>query len=184
MRETLQSDPARAILYGAKRRKTGKKPCASDAGGKAMNKKTDRLTDAATNVRPYVERALKDEELRDNVRQAFLAAKEVYGELVSKGQVSKAATYAVTDREVQENLHTAVDELRHAAARIQGQEEEAPHRGRNTTLLLSGIALGILFNPVTGPQARAWLRETVLGPLDEIEYTPSDDSASGDGAAA
>jgi len=117
------------------------------------------------------------------VRQAFQAAKEVYGELVSKGQVSKAATHAVTDREVQENLRTAVDELRHAATRIQGQEEE-PHRGRNTALLMSGIALGILFNPVTGPQARAWLRETVLGPLEEIEYTPGDDSASGDGAAA
>jgi len=151
--------------------------------GKAMNKKTERLSDAATNVRPYVERALKDEELRDNVRQAFQAAKEVYGELVSKGQISKAATHAVTDREVQENLRTAVDELRHAAARIQGEEGEA-HRGRNTALLMSGIALGILFNPVTGPQARAWLRETVLGPMDEIEYTPGDDSASGDGAAA
>ena len=148
-----------------------------------MNKRTDRLSDAATNVRPYVERALKDEELRDNVRQAFQAAKEVYGELVSKGQVSKAATHAVTDREVQENLRTAVDELRHAASRIQGEEEE-PHRGRNTALLVSGIALGILFNPVTGPQARAWLRENVLGPLEEIEYTPSDDSSTGDGAAS
>jgi uncharacterized protein (UPF0335 family) len=151
--------------------------------GKAMNKKTERLSDAATNVRPYVERALKDEELRDNVRQAFQAAKEVYGELVSKGQVSKAATHAVTDHEVQENLRTAIDELRHAAARIQGQEEEEAHLGRNTALLMSGIALGILFNPVTGPQARAWLRETVLGPMDEVEYT-GDDSASGDGAAA
>jgi len=151
--------------------------------GKAMNKRTDRLSDAATNVRPYVERALKDEELRDNVRQAFQAAKEVYGELVSKGQVSKAATHAVTDREVQENMRTAVEELRHAASRVQGQEDE-PHRGRNTALLVSGIALGILFNPVTGPQARAWLRENVLGPLEEIEYTPSDDSSSDDGAAS
>jgi hypothetical protein len=147
-------------------------------GGKAMNKKTDKLSDAATNVRPYVERALKDEELRDNVRQAFQAAKEVYGELASKGQVSKAATHAVTDREVQENLRTAVDELRHAAVRMQGGREEAPHRGRNTTLLVTGIALGILFNPATGPQARAWLRENVLGSSDEIEYTPSDEDSA------
>ena len=152
-------------------------------GGKAMNKKTDKLSDAATNVRPYVERAIKDEEFRNNMRQAFQAAKEVYGELASKGQVKKAATYAVTDREVQENMRTAVEELRHAASRVQGQEDE-PHRGRNTALLVSGIALGILFNPVTGPQARAWLRENVLGPQEEIEYTPSDDSSSGDGAAS
>ncbi len=50
-------------------------------------------------------------------------------------------------------------------------------------LLLSGIAIGVLFNPVTGPQARAWLRETVLGPLEEIEYNPMD-SSSGDGKTA
>lgn len=148
-----------------------------------MNKKTDKLSDAATTVRPYVERALKDEELRDNVRQAFQAAREVYGELVSKGEVKKAATYAVTDREVQDNLRTAVDELRHAATRIQGQEE-APKRGRNTTLLVTGIALGILFNPVTGPQARAWLRENVLGPFEELDFKPSAGDDSGDDAAA
>lgn len=140
-----------------------------------MNKKTDKLSDAATTVRPYVERALKDEELRDNVRQAFQAAREVYGELVSKGEVKKAATYAVTDREVQDNLRTTVDELRQAAARIQGGSEEEPHRGRNTALLMSGIALGILFNPVTGPQARAWLRENVLGSFEELDFKPSED---------
>jgi hypothetical protein len=106
----------------------------------------------------------------------------VCGELVSKGQVSKAVTHAVTDKEIQENLRAAVGELRHAAARMQGQEEEV-HRARNTMLLLSGITIGILFNPVTGPQARAWLRETVLGPLEEIEYNPTD-SGSGDGEAA
>jgi hypothetical protein len=160
------------------------KPCCERCGGKKMTKKTEKLSDAATTVRPYVERALKDEELRDNLRQAFQAAKEVYGELVSKGQVSKAATHAVTDHEVQENLRTAVDEMRHAAARIQGQEEAEPHRGRNTALLMSGIALGILFNPVTGPQARAWLRENVLGPFEELDFKPSEDDDSNDDATA
>jgi gas vesicle protein len=149
-----------------------------------MSKKKDRLSDAATNVRPYVERALKDEELRDNVRRAFQTARDVYDELVSQGHVSKAATHAATDHDVQENLRKTVEELRHATARLQGREEET-HRGRNTTVLLTGIAIGILFNPATGPQARAWLRETILGPSDEIEYNPTDEEAgaSGDGPA-
>jgi len=153
-------------------------------GGKAMSKKADRFSDAATNVRPYVERALKDEELRENVRQAFQTAKDVYGELVSQGRVSKAAMHAATDREVQENLRKTVEALRRASTRLQGREEEA-HRGRNTTLLLTGVALGILFNPVTGAQARAWLRETLLGPSEEIEYSPSEEAADAslDGAA-
>lgn len=149
-----------------------------------MNKKTDKISEAATNVRPYVERALKDEELRDNVRRAFSTAKDVYEELLSQGHVSKAATHAATDREVQENLRKTVEELRHATVRLQGREEET-HKSRNTTLLLTGIALGILFNPTTGPQARAWLRETILGPSEEIEYNPSEDEVdtSGDSAA-
>jgi len=149
-----------------------------------MSKKTDKLSDAATNVRPYVERALKDEELRNNVRRAFETAKDVYGELVSQGHVSKAATHAATDHDVQENLRKTVEELKQATARLQGREEDT-HRGRNTTVLLTGIAIGILFNPATGPQARAWLRETILGPSDEIEYTPADEEvdAPGNGAA-
>jgi hypothetical protein len=148
-----------------------------------MTKKTDRLSDAATSVRPYVERAIKDEELRDNVRRAFQAAKDVYGELISQGEVSKAASHAVSDREVQDNLRKAVDELRSASVRLQGPEDK--HSGRNTMLLLTGIALGALFNPVTGPQARAWLRETLLGPEGEIEYHPEEDApaASEDSAA-
>jgi hypothetical protein len=152
-------------------------------GEREMTKRTDRLSDAATSVRPYVERAFKDEELRDNVLQAFQAAKEVYGELVSQGRVSRAASHAVTDREVQDNLRKAVDELRHASVRLQGGEEEEKRSGRNTMLLLTGIAIGVLFNPVTGPQARAWLRETLLGSSEEIEYHPGESaSASEDGA--
>ena len=30
----------------------------------------DRITDTAENVRPYVERAVKDEEVRENVKNA------------------------------------------------------------------------------------------------------------------
>ncbi len=135
-----------------------------------MNKKTEKLSDAATTVRPYVERALKDEELRENMREAFQTARDVYQELISQGRVSKAATHAMSDKELQDNLRKTVEELRAASSRIQGAREEETHKARNTTLLLSGIALGVLFNPVTGPQARAWLREQLLGPEEEIEY--------------
>ncbi len=55
---------------------------------------------------------------------------------------------AATDKDIQENLRKAVDELRNAADRVQGKED---HSTRNTMLLLTGIALGILFNPMTGP---------------------------------
>jgi hypothetical protein len=41
-------------------------------------------------------------------------------------------------------------------------------------LLLTGIALGVLFNPVTGPDTRKWLKETLLGgSSDEFGYESS-----------
>ncbi len=128
-----------------------------------MAKTKERLSDA----RPYVERALKDEDLRDNVVTAFAAAREVYNELLGDRGVTGIASRVATDDDIQKNLKKAVDELRTAANRLQGKED---HGGRNTMLLLAGITLGILFNPVTGPQTRTWLKDKIFGPSDDFTY--------------
>ena len=46
-----------------------------------MAKTRDKVYDAAGNVKPYVERAMSDEKLRDDVMSAFATAKELYNEL-------------------------------------------------------------------------------------------------------
>jgi hypothetical protein len=120
-----------------------------------------------TEMKPYVQRALKDEDLRDNVLAAFAAAREVYDEIIGGRDMKSVVTRAATNKDVQENLRTALDELREAADRLQGKDS---HRGRNATLLIAGIAIGILVNPVTGPGARAWLKGKVLGESDEFTY--------------
>jgi hypothetical protein len=43
---------------------------------------------------------------------------------------------------------------------LQGKKD---HGGRNATLLVAGVALGILYNPVTGAETRKWLREMLAG---------------------
>lgn len=128
-----------------------------------MAKTRDRLSDTADNLRPYVERAVKDDEIRKNVRDAFDAAREIYTELMGpKGMVPLAARVA-TDEDLQDNLRQVVEDLRKASSRLQGKKD---HSGRNSTLLLAGIAIGILFNPVTGPATRNWLKG-LLGDGDE-----------------
>jgi hypothetical protein len=129
-----------------------------------MAKTKERVSDAADNVRPYVERALKDDELRKNVRDAFEAAREVYNELLGGRGVVPLATRVATDDDIKGNLKTAIEDLRKAANRLQGKED---HSARNATLLLAGIALGLLFNPVTGPATRKWLSDQIFGGGEE-----------------
>lgn len=125
-----------------------------------MAKGKEKLFDGVDTVRPYVDRALHDEELRDNLREAFAAAREIYGDLTAGNGVGMAASKAVSDKDIQENLRKAIDELRHAADRLQGKES---HAARNRMLLLTGIAAGVLFNPVTGPATRKWLLDLIEG---------------------
>jgi hypothetical protein len=143
-----------------------------------MTKTRDKVSDAAGNVKPYVERAIQDEDLRDNVKAAFQAAREVYDELIGNRGVTTIATRVATDKEIQERLRDAVDELREASERIQGKKE---HGGRNATLLVAGIALGFLFNPVTGPATRKWLSDLMFGGDDDFTYSSGSTSSSSGG---
>ncbi len=128
-----------------------------------MAKAKDRVAD----VKPYVQRAIQDEELRDNLRSAFATARDVYDELIGGRGVTGVASKVASDKDIQEQLRSAIEDLRSAADRIQGREE---HKGRNASLLLAGIALGILFNPLTGPETRRWLKDRIFGEDEEFGY--------------
>ena len=133
-----------------------------------MAKLQDRALDRASDVKPYIERAFKDERVREDVKSAIMTAREIYDELMGgRSQITAAAARVATDKDIQESLRDAIDDLRDAADRVQGKKS---HAGRNATLLMTGIVLGILFNPVTGPGTRRWLQDKVFGEGEEFEY--------------
>jgi hypothetical protein len=141
-----------------------------------MAKATDRVYDTAGTIKPYVERAMSDEKLRSDVMSAFSTARELYNELVGGRDPVTVATRVATDEEIRDKLRAAVEDLRSAADRLQGKRS---HSGRNTTLLVAGIALGILFNPVTGPETRKWLKEMIGGGGDEFGGDYSSNGGAG-----
>jgi hypothetical protein len=141
-------------------------------------KTTDKVTDKAGSMRPYVERALTDEDLRDNMKSAYKAAREIYDELIGGRTAAGVATKVATDKDIQENLRTAVEELRHAAKRVQGKET---HKSRHSFLLMAGIILGVLFNPATGPRTRQWLKDNILGSDDSSDFLGSNGSGGASG---
>ncbi|HKT45669.1 MAG TPA: hypothetical protein VJQ85_12765 [Gaiellaceae bacterium] len=132
-----------------------------------MPKTTDKVSDAASSVKPYFERALHDAELRDNVRGAYESARAIYDELIGNRGVTGVAKRVATDRDIQDELRSAIADLRTAADRVRGKEE---HKSRYSGLLLIGLALAIVFNPITGPQVRKWISEKIFGETDGFTY--------------
>ena len=133
-----------------------------------MTKAKDRVSDAAESIRPYVERAMNDEKLRGDVLRAFGTAREVYGELAGETNrpIAIASRVATDDK-----LRDAIEDLRSVSDRLQGKKERSG--GRKSALLIAGLALGILFNPVTGADTRRFIKDLITGGSSDQPLTSS-----------
>jgi gas vesicle protein len=133
----------------------------------------ERVADAAASARPYVERALRDKELRDNIRNAYSSARAVYDELSSRRKVSDAASQLAGDKDLQDEIRSAIDEIRNASRRVKDVKSAAPEpvrAAKNTLLLTLGILVGLLLNPITGPALRKALARKLFGSDNGFVY--------------
>lgn len=127
-----------------------------------MAKTKDKTVLSVDALRPYVKRALEDPGLRDDLLAAFVAARNIYGEMArSHGMRSKAEK--VQDKHFQKQLQELIDELGAATERLKGETRKRGHKARNRVLLLTGVTLGVLYNPWTGPATREWIMERIAG---------------------
>ena len=118
-----------------------------------------KTKDTAEAVRPYVKRAIEDPELRDDLVAAFAAARELY-EKVSKGEGVKGKAQNISGKDFQKELQTLVSDISDASDRIKGDKKG--HKARNVALL-TGVTLGMLYNPWTGQATRDWIMERISG---------------------
>ena len=128
------------------------------------NQAADLYSTAREN--PYVQRLVEDEELRENLREAFEAARGAYSRATGNG---KGAVKAVTtDKKVQKDLRNAAESLREATEQLKTPRKRKKSRlGR---LILFGIVAGIVAL-IVSEDARKTVLDALFGAEEEFEYT-------------
>ena len=102
-----------------------------------------KVFDSAEQVKPYVQRALQDEEVRAHLLNALGAARAAaakFSDKSDRGYVA-AATRVAVEPEILGNLRQATTELRNAVDRIQRPPAPKSGIGSGSFLFITGIVL-------------------------------------------
>src|SRR5215216_6245094 len=124
-----------------------KKAAKAGAGAYAAGK--------AVRSNEYVQRLVEDQELRENLRSAFVSAKKAYGRVNGKGPAK-----ALDDKKVQR-------ELKDAAASLRGQKKRKRRKGRLLFVGLVGAGLALALSE----GLRKKVLDALFGAEEEFEYT-------------
>jgi hypothetical protein len=135
--------------------------------------KAERARDAAHTVsdNPYLRRIMEDEELRDNLRDAYESLRNA-GSRMSNGKGPAKAL--MDDKKVHKELRTAAESLREASDQLRGKKK----RGGFGKFLLVGI-VGAGLALILSEDLRKALLDRLFGAEEEFEYTSTTSAASG-----
>jgi hypothetical protein len=127
---------------------------------------------AAARQNPYVQRVMEDEDLRDNVRVAFEAARDAYDRL-SNGKAP--AKVIMDDKKFQKDLQTAADALKDAGTALrQGPKRRRGGMGRKLLLLVVAGGLAVALSS----DLRSKVLDMLFGAEEEFDYTSTTSPAS------
>jgi hypothetical protein len=150
-----------------------KKKIAGKAGTKAARKKAENAADSA---RPYVQRLIEDDELRDNLREAYEAGRDAY----SRASGAKRPSDVLEDKKLQKDLRNASESLRAATDAL--REPEKKSGGHSFGKLLVIAFVGALIALAVSEDLRKKVLDQLFGAEEEFEYTstttPSGESTS------
>jgi len=137
---------------------------------------------ATDTLKPYVQRAMTDPELREDLLAAFVAARSIYGQM-AKGRGLKGKAEKVSEKDFQKQIQHLVGDLTEASEKLKGSAKKKGHKARNRVVLLTGVTLGVLYNPWTGQATRDWIMEQIAGGNgDGLEELAADLAATADAA--
>jgi hypothetical protein len=122
-------------------------------------------TAAALKQSPYVQRLVTDDELRDNIKQAYESLRGAYGRL-SNGKAP--AKTLLDDKKLQKELRTAATSLRDAGEALRdGPRRHKAHWGRRLLILTVGAGLAIGLSE----GLRQKVLDLLFGAEEEFDYS-------------
>src|SRR5918997_1897481 len=128
----------------------------------------------AVRSNPYLQRLVEDQELRENLRSAFVSAKKAYGRVNGKGPVK-----ALDEKKVQRELKDAATSLKEAADSLRGQKKK---RRKGRVLLVGLVGAGLALALSEG--LRKKVLDALFGAEEEFEYTATTTPAASNGTAS
>ncbi|MFN8114396.1 MAG: hypothetical protein U0R51_14500 [Solirubrobacterales bacterium] len=133
----------------------------------SKGKAKDKASSAYENARPYVQRLIEDEELRDNLREAYEAGRNAY----DRASGAKKPSALLDDKKLQRDLKSASDSLR-AASEALREPEKRPSSGGHPFLKLLVIAfIGAVLAIALSEDLRKAVLDQLFGAEEEFEYT-------------
>ncbi|HMJ36147.1 MAG TPA: hypothetical protein VK501_19750 [Baekduia sp.] len=134
----------------------------------AKKKKAAAAAGAVTAARsnPYVQRVIEDDDLRDNVRVAFEAARDAYDRLSNGKAPAKVIS---DDKKFHKDLQVAAEALKDAGSSLRAGPKRKKRGGFGRKLLLLAIAGGLAV--ALSADLRSKILDTLFGAEEEFDYT-------------
>jgi hypothetical protein len=140
-----------------------KKKVTAKASKKAAKSKAK---DAYGTAQPYVQRLIEDDDLRDNLREAYDAARDAY----DRAAGAKRPSAVLEDKKLHSDLRNASESLRAATDAL--REPEKSKGGGFGRLLLIAI-IGAIVALAVSEDLRKAVLDKLFGAEEEFEYTSS-----------
>jgi len=126
----------------------------------------DKAGSAYGAARPYVQRLIEDEELRENLRDAYESGRQAY----ERASGAKKPSALLDDKRLQRDLRNASDALR-AASEALREPEKRPKRGHPFLKLIVIAFIGAILAIALSEDLRKAVLDQLFGAEEEFEYT-------------
>jgi hypothetical protein len=138
-------------------------------------KKAKKAQKAALKARynPYVQRIVEDEDLRDNIVQAYDSAKKAYGRL-SNGKSPTKQIF--DDKKLQKDVKKAAESFKDASVALRESPKKKRRGGLGKFLVLGFAGAGVAL--VASEGLRKKVLDALFGAEEEFEYTSTTTASS------